>query len=204
MFLPSPDYSLIEKPDLFMPLWQENTVQGRKPGMQLHATWIDTPLAPMVALASQESLYLLEFMTRKKLRQEVLRLQQRGFIIEWGENEPLHSIAMELKQYFSGVLQVFKTPYKLFGTSFQQAVWHTLQQIPYGETRSYAEQARMLAKPQACRAVANANGANQLAIIIPCHRVIASDGSLGGYGGGLPMKQGLLEHEKQHYWLASS
>ena len=86
----------------------------------------------------------------------------------------------------------------MFGSPFQRQVWQVLCGIPYGETRSYAEEAISMGKPSAYRAVANANGANQLAIIIPCHRVIASDGTLGGYGGGIAVKQWLLEHEKRY------
>ena len=86
----------------------------------------------------------------------------------------------------------------MFGSPFQRQVWQVLCGIPYGETRSYAEEAMYMGKPSAYRAVANANGANQLAIIIPCHRVIASDGTLGGYGGGIAVKQWLLEHEKRY------
>lgn len=162
----------------------------------LKAALIETVLGPMVAVADEQVLYLLEFVTRKGLEPEVERLGKRGFALIPGNSPPLTFIENELKAYFSGKLTEFKTPYRLFGTPFQQQVWKALCQIPYGETRSYATQAASLGKPSAYRAVANANGANQLAIIIPCHRVIASDGSLGGYGGGLKIKQCLLELEK--------
>lgn len=164
----------------------------------LRAAWIDTVLGPMIAIADDTSLYLLEFVKRRGLEREVERLRQRGFAIIPGLASPLTSIEVELKEYFEGSLTQFKTPYRVFGSAFQQQVWQTLCQIPYGETRSYREQSVSIGKPSGYRAVANANGANQLAIIIPCHRVIASDGSLGGYGGGLNSKQWLLEHEKRH------
>lgn len=164
----------------------------------LTASWIDTPLGPMVAIADDKVLYLLEFVTRRGLEREVERLRQRGFAIIPGNTSPLRSIREELNAYFEGKLIDFKTPYQLMGSPFQQQVWQALCQIPYGETKSYKEQAISLEKPTAFRAVANANGANQLAIIIPCHRVISSDGTLGGYGGGLGVKQWLLEHEKKH------
>jgi AraC family transcriptional regulator of adaptative response/methylated-DNA-[protein]-cysteine methyltransferase len=164
----------------------------------LKAKWIDTVLGPMVAMGDDEALYLLEFVTRRGLEREVERLRKRGFAIIPGESWPLQSIESELTAYFDGKLTQFKTPYRVFGSEFQQQVWHALCHIPYGETRSYREQALSLNRPTAYRAVANANGANQLAIIIPCHRIISSDGSLGGYGGGVAVKQWLLEHEQRH------
>jgi AraC family transcriptional regulator, regulatory protein of adaptative response / methylated-DNA-[protein]-cysteine methyltransferase len=164
----------------------------------LKAKWIDTVLVPMVAIGDDEVLYLLEFVTRRGLEREVEHLRKRGFAIIPGESRPLQLIASELAAYFEGKLTQFKTPYRVFGSDFQQQVWHALRQVPYGETRSYREQALSMNKPTAYRAVANANGANQLAIIIPCHRIISSDGSLGGYGGGIAVKQWLLAHEQHN------
>ena len=86
----------------------------------------------------------------------------------------------------------------MFGSDFQQKVWQALLKIPYGETRSYAAQAAAMGFPKATRAVANANGANQLAIVIPCHRIINSNGALGGYGGGVARKEWLLQHEAKY------
>ena len=102
----------------------------------------------------------------------------------------------ELEQYFAGSLRDFTVPIKLHGTPFQLAVWQELLKIPYGETRSYKDIALAIGKPKATRAVGGANHNNPISIIVPCHRVIASDGSLGGYGGGLDIKQWLLELEK--------
>lgn len=167
--------------------------------MVLKEMWIDTVLGPMVAMADDTALYLLEFVTRKGLEPEVNNLRSQGFTIVPGENKILLSIAAELKAYFAGTLFEFKTPYRVCGSPFQQQVWSALCKIPFGETRSYKEQAISLGKPTAFRAVANANGRNQLAIIIPCHRIIASDGTLGGYGGGIAVKQWLLEHERQFH-----
>jgi len=164
----------------------------------LKAACVDTVLGPMIAIADEQALYLLEFGTRRGLEREIERLRQRGFAIIAGTTAPIKSIMSELKSYFAGQLQQFKTPYRVFGSSFQQQVWDTLCRIPYGEMRSYAQQALLMGKPTAYRAVANANGMNQLAIIIPCHRIISSDGSLGGYGGGIAVKQWLLEHEQNH------
>lgn len=115
-----------------------------------------------------------------------------------GTSAPLESIEQELEAYFSGRFDFFKTPYRLLGSTFQQAVWKMLLKIPYAATQSYTEEAAALGNPTAVRAVANANGANFLAIVIPCHRVIASGGKLGGYGSGLRRKEWLLEHEKKN------
>lgn len=164
----------------------------------LKASWIDTRLGPMVAIADDKVLYLLEFVDRRGLEREVerLRIKTRSAIIP-GTSEPLRSIEAELTAYFDGKLTRFHTPYTLLGSPFQQDVWHELLQIPPGETRSYAEIAASLGKPTAYRAVAQANGANQLAILIPCHRVINTSGELGGYGGGISRKSWLLQHEKE-------
>ncbi len=171
----------------------------KKQAQVLKASWLDTPLGPMVAIASDDALYLLEFVDRRGLEREVERLRQRTkSVIIPGTTTPIVSIEQELKAWFDGTLRVFKTPLFLLGSPFQQSVWEALCRIPYGETRSYLEQAAAIEKPSACRAVANANGANQLAIVIPCHRIINSNGDLGGYGGGIARKQWLIDHEKQH------
>jgi AraC family transcriptional regulator of adaptative response/methylated-DNA-[protein]-cysteine methyltransferase len=162
----------------------------------LKSTRIDTVLGPMIAIADDTALYLLEFMTRRGLEKEIERWGRCGFTITPGDTPPLQSVTTELHAWFEGTLTQFKTLFRMFGTPFQQQVWQALCDIPYGETRSYREQAVSLGKPKSYRAVANANGANQLAIIIPCHRIIASDGTLGGYGGGLAVKKWLLEHEQ--------
>lgn len=164
----------------------------------LKASWLDTRLGPMIAIGDEESLYLLEFVDRRGLEREVERLRQRTkSAILPGITETIRSIETELNQYFEGKLKVFKTPLYPLGSPFQKRVWEELQRIPYGETRSYAQLATTIEKPSAFRAVANANGANQFAIVIPCHRVINSNGDLGGYGGGLPRKKWLINHEKQ-------
>lgn len=165
----------------------------------LKASWLDTPLGPMVGIASEDALYLLEFVDRRGLEREVERLRQRtkSAIIP-GTTAPIVSIEQELNAWFDGTLKTFKTRLFLQGSSFQKKVWEALCLIPYGETRSYLQQAAMLGNPSACRAVANANGANQIAIVIPCHRIINSNGELGGYAGGIARKQWLIEHEKKY------
>jgi AraC family transcriptional regulator of adaptative response/methylated-DNA-[protein]-cysteine methyltransferase len=152
----------------------------------------------MIAVADEEALYHLGFTDYRKLERQLNRIQSKtNAVILPGTSSPLQSIEHELNAYFSGVLAAFKTPLALLGSPFQKQVWEELQHIPFGQTRSYAHVAGMIGNPTAFRAVANANGANHLSIIIPCHRVINTGGALGGYGGGLDRKQWLLDHEKQ-------
>ena len=110
-------------------------------------------------------------------------------------NELLAEAANQLRAYFAGKLRTFHIPLDLQGTDFQKDVWRQLQEIPYGETRSYAQIAEAIRRPKAVRAVGAANGSNPVAIVVPCHRVIGSSGRLTGYGGGLPLKKRLLELE---------
>lgn len=165
----------------------------------LKASWLDTQLGPMVAIADEDTLYLLEFVDRRGLEREVERLRQKtkSAIIP-GVTQPIRSIEKELSQYFDGKLKIFNTPLFFFGSPFQKHVWEELIKIPYGETRSYLDIAKAIGRPTAFRAVANANGANQLAVIIPCHRVINTGGDLGGYGGGITRKKWLIDHEKKN------
>ena len=109
-----------------------------------------------------------------------------------------HQAARELEEYFAGKRQQFDVPFDVEGTPFQMKVWRALQTIPYGETRSYGDIARQVGCPRGARAVGMANHDNPIAIVVPCHRVIATGGGLGGYGGGLKMKSYLLWHEQQH------
>lgn len=113
------------------------------------------------------------------------------------EIAPLQQAMDEMRRYFAGEAITFTSPLDLHGTAFQRDAWNALLQIPYGETRSYQEIARAIGRPQAIRAVGAANGANPIALIIPCHRVIGSNGKLTGYGGGLPVKAGLLALERE-------
>ena len=108
------------------------------------------------------------------------------------------TVFRELDEYFQGRRKTFDFPCRTHGTAFQEKVWAALREIPYGETRSYRDIAEAIGHPKAYRAVGMANNANPLFIIIPCHRVIGADGSLTGYGGGLPMKKALLMLEKKH------
>ena len=120
-----------------------------------------------------------------------------GLVIEGERIPPLRQAAKELSSFLAGELKQFTCPLDMYGTAFQMAVWNAVAQIPYGETRSYQAIAKAIDHPQAVRAVGAANGANPLAPIVPCHRVIGSNGSLTGYGGGLPVKAWLLAMEQQ-------
>ena len=111
------------------------------------------------------------------------------------DRAPFPLVRRELDAYFAGRLRVFTTPIALHGTDFQKAVWQALLRIPYGETRSYGQQAAMIGRPRATRAVGAANGRNPISIIVPCHRVVGSDGTLTGYGGGMDNKRLLLRRE---------
>jgi len=158
---------------------------------------LDTPLGPMVVIADEDGLYLLEFHDQGRLERQIEQLRKRkSATIIPGKTAAFKSIEKELKQYFSGKLLAFKTPVHLIGSEFQINVWRALQKIPMGKTYSYADQAKAIGKPTAFRAVANANGMNPLGIIIPCHRVINTNGELGGYAGGLERKEWLLKHEQ--------
>lgn len=164
----------------------------------LKASPLDTRLGPMIAIADDHALYLLEFVDRRGLEREVERLRQKTkAVITPGATLPIHSIENELNQYFDGNITEFKTPLFLMGTPFQKSVWEALKNIPYGETRSYADIAKAVGRPTAFRAVAQANSANQLPLVIPCHRVINTNGDLGGYSGGITRKEWLLHHEKK-------
>ncbi len=167
----------------------------RRDGLLL-ADWVQTPLGDMVAVSSARQLHLLEFVERKALSRELdrLRNQAKGSL-GIGPAAPTEQIRQELDAFFAGRDAVFRTPLAPGGSAFRQSVWDELRRIPAGETRTYAQIAERIGRPTATRAVAQANGANQIAIVIPCHRVLGADGSLTGYGGGLWRKQRLLEIE---------
>lgn len=162
----------------------------------LVADWMETPLGPMVAVADDHGLCLLEFCDRRALQREIEQIRRRCKApIVPGRNAHIDSIRRELTEYLAGQRTEFQTPIVLRGSDFQRSVWNTLLEIPCAETRSYRDIAVRIGSPGSVRAVGRANGQNQLAIIVPCHRVIGADGSLTGYGGGIWRKQWLLDHE---------
>lgn len=158
---------------------------------------IETPIGTTIACADSNGICMLEFSDRKALPTELKQISKHfdANIIQ-GENPHFITLEKELKEYFEGKRTGFSVPLSPVGTDFQKQVWEVLRTIPYGTTRSYQEQANILGNPKGVRAVANANGLNKISIIIPCHRVIGSDGKLTGYGGGIWRKQKLLELEK--------
>ena len=162
-------------------------------------TRITTPLGPMMAGATAKGICLLEFTDRKSLETEIKQLQKllKAPALP-GQHLHFDQLNRELAEYFAGTRQTFTVPLHTPGTPFQNQVWEELTRIAYGSTRSYKQQAEILKQPSAIRAVANANGMNRISILVPCHRVIGSDGNLTGYGGGIWRKQWLLEHEGKH------
>lgn len=153
--------------------------------MKIHTRIIYTPLGNMIATANESAITSLDF------TDEAIR-------VENDDTPLLIQLEKELKNYFEGKLHTFTLPLAPQGTPFQEAVWKMLCSISYGETISYAREAALFGNPKAIRAVANANGRNPIAILIPCHRVIASDGTLGGYSGGIEKKKFLLKLEKAY------
>ena len=163
----------------------------------LLARWIDSPLGPILGLADDNGLHVFDWVDRRGLEREILRLRKRTkFAIVPGDHPVLDQAASEIAEYFAGTRRSFTLPLARRGTDFQRRVWDALLAISPGETRSYADVATSIGQPGAVRAVARAIGDNYRGIIIPCHRVIGSDGSLSGYGGGLARKQWLLDHER--------
>jgi AraC family transcriptional regulator of adaptative response/methylated-DNA-[protein]-cysteine methyltransferase len=164
-------------------------------GELIHTSQI---LSPMIAASVGEGICLLEFNDRRMLPSELAAIQGlfRARIVTGGSPH-LTQLEEELEEYFGGRRRTFDVPLSAPGSEFQKAVWDALLEIPYGETRSYKDQAEAVGRPQAVRAVARANGMNRIAILIPCHRVIGADGSLTGYGGGLERKRFLLELESR-------
>lgn len=162
----------------------------------IHIYQLLTPLGPMMAASVEKGICLLEFIDRKMLEPELKDLSKRlNAPLVTSPGPHLKDLKLQLEQYFNGDRKKFELPLFTPGSDFQNKVWKGLREIPYGTTRSYKEQAKALGRPEAVRAVANANGANRIAIIIPCHRVIGADGKLVGYGGGLWRKKRLLELE---------
>lgn len=166
----------------------------------LYSAWLETKLGPMLAISDENALVLLEFVDRRGLETEIKRLRSRlkAAIIPF-KKPVIENIESELTLYFEGKLQNFQTPIRFIGSEFQQNVWINLQAIPIGTTISYKQLAENINRPTASRAVARANGTNQLAIIVPCHRVINKNGELGGYAGGVDRKAWLLNHEKKSF-----
>lgn len=153
--------------------------------MSYYNRLISTPIGEMIAECDEFTITYLDFADEEEIE-------------DGNSNHPiLLQLEQELGEYFAKKRRYFAVPLSPNGTLFQKNVWDTLLKIPYGTTISYADEAKIFGNPKATRAVANANSKNPISIIIPCHRVIASDGSLGGYSGGLWRKEFLLSHERE-------
>ena len=175
---------------------------GEPPGAYRHGecvrvTWINSPLGPLLAGATAKGICLLEFTDRRMLEAQFKAVRRLiGLPVVPGTNEHTEALCDQLARYFAGNLRSFTVPLLYPGTVFLRRVWEQLRAIPFGETRSYEEVAAAVGAPRAVRAVGHANGLNRLAILIPCHRVVRKDGTLGGYGGGLRRKEFLLALER--------
>ena len=175
---------------------------GKAPGRARHGDYLcvalfETPLGPMLAAASNDGVRQLEFADVRGMKDRYVDLRRRYSLpVLPGENSVMEQLRVELQEYFRGERRRFTVPVILNGTDFQRRVWQELRQIPYGRTASYQSIARRINRPSAIRAVARANGGNRLYLLVPCHRVIAKDGTLSGYGGGKWRKRLLLELEQ--------
>lgn len=165
--------------------------------MNISKTHIETPLGEMIACATNKGICLLEFNNRKNIEGQFQKTEKElNSIIVEEDNIHFDLLKKELAAYFKRELNQFTVPLDLIGTEFQKKVWQALLTIPYGKTVSYLQQSEVMGNPLSIRAVANANGMNKIAIIVPCHRVIGSNGKLTGYAGGLERKRFLLNLEK--------
>ncbi len=160
-------------------------------------TRIETPIGDMVAVTDDAALHLLEFHDRTALPTEMRRIEQRCGAVVDGATPASDALVQELSEYFAGTRTSFGARIVQRGSPFTTRVWSALREIPCGETCSYGQIAGRIGQPSAVRAVARANGANQVAILVPCHRVIGADGTLVGYGGKLWRKKWLLDHEQR-------
>ncbi|GHT67309.1 hypothetical protein FACS189452_04760 [Bacteroidia bacterium] len=161
---------------------------------------ITTPLGEMCAGATNAGICLLDFCDSKALNRDLVVLPKAmKTTVAEGEHPYIAQLEQQLSEYFAGKRKAFDLPLVLQGTAFQQDVWRTLQTIPYGTTISYQAQALQMGKPKSVRAVANANGTNRISIVIPCHRVIGTNGQLTGFGGGLWRKERLLKLETENH-----
>jgi AraC family transcriptional regulator, regulatory protein of adaptative response / methylated-DNA-[protein]-cysteine methyltransferase len=160
---------------------------------------IETAAGIMTAAAVDEGICLLEFVSGTKTAKELTALANHfRTTISTGENEHISILREQMEEYFGGKRKEFTVSLDPVGTPFQRSVWNELLKVRYGTTRTYLEQSAALGNTKSIRAVANANAQNRIAILIPCHRIIGSDGRLTGYAGGLWRKKWLLDHEKKH------
>ena len=156
---------------------------------------IDTPIGPMLAGATDEAIVLFDFANRPMIGAQLAAVRRRIGPTREGSSPLLERLESQLQEFFAGTRHDFDLPIDIPGSAFQERVWAELRRIPYGETISYRQLAERVGAGSAYRAVGRANGSNRVAVVVPCHRVIAAGGGLGGYGGGLAAKRLLLELE---------
>lgn len=161
----------------------------------LYTKSFETPLGKMVAYANQDALLMLDFEDSKYFEKHLEEISSQYGVIKKSGNKVLTLLDKELKQYFKGKLSKFTVPIAFSGTDFQKKVWQELQNINFGEYRSYQSQADAMKRPKSVRAVANANSRNKICLVVPCHRVIGKNLSLTGYAGGIERKASLLKLE---------
>jgi methylated-DNA-[protein]-cysteine S-methyltransferase len=155
----------------------------------MNCTTMESPVGPLLLAGDEHALHMVYFLKGRRPMSPPR---------DWIEDKkPFKEVARQLAAYFAGKLEKFELPLALDGTEFQLLVWRNLQKIPYGETVSYGQLAKRIGSPDAARAVGLANGSNPIPVIIPCHRVIGSNGELTGFGGGLPIKKKLLALESR-------
>jgi AraC family transcriptional regulator of adaptative response/methylated-DNA-[protein]-cysteine methyltransferase len=162
----------------------------------------NSPLGTLLTVADDEALYLLEFENRLAVNGELEQIERTYGKTDIATNSVLDLLSQQLNDYFIGKSASFQVHTRQYGSELEMAVWNVLKQIPPGQTRSYGDIAKQIGHPDKSREVGQANGANKIAIVIPCHRVIGSDGSLVGYGGGLWRKKWLLDHERKYAWAS--
>jgi methylated-DNA-[protein]-cysteine S-methyltransferase len=164
-----------------------------------------SPVGLLFLARSEKGLRYLEFMDRRSIKRMIAAHEAATPGAKW---EPslldLKETVDQLEAFFNGMLRAFELPLDMQGSDFQIKVWKALTTIPYGETRTYGQIAKTIGQPKASRAVGLANNQNPIAIVVPCHRVVGADGSLTGYGGGLPKKRWLLDHEARHNLRAAT
>jgi AraC family transcriptional regulator of adaptative response/methylated-DNA-[protein]-cysteine methyltransferase len=183
--------------EAFTRVFGEAPGRSRENGDRVVIAMLESPLGPVLAGATDQGINFLGYTDRRMLEHNLQTMRRRfGCAIVPGQHPLLEKLREELNGYFQGDRQEFTLPVAPRGTPFQDKIWLELRRIPYGQTISYDELARRIGQPTAQRAVARANGKNNVAILIPCHRVIGKDGSLTGYGGGLWRKRLLLELER--------
>jgi AraC family transcriptional regulator, regulatory protein of adaptative response / methylated-DNA-[protein]-cysteine methyltransferase len=195
----SDNATLLDKVGLLQQLSITHTNIANTSSNQIQLTRIETPIGELVAAATTRGICLLEFADQRSIHTQLKAISHYfNTRLVWQDTPYFNLLRQQLNDYFSGNLAQFSVDLDLAGTQFQQSVWQQLQQITYGECITYQQQAQAMGKPKAVRAVATANGMNRISIIIPCHRIIGSNGSLTGYAGGIWRKQYLLDLEQQN------